>query len=228
MGMRKGLTMKLFHLIWALGLAALLVASACDNWTNQPPIQGCSQFDEFTGTCTTGSGGTTGTGGTAGTGNVGGGTEGECTNEADTAVYDALEYSPNATTTLSGPPAASQIASDCVFGNLQADPQNPGCGQQAQAVLICGGAGCPQETIDALTNCVVDCQQGVIEDATGEMLSGACADCYGASVSCSAVNCATAGCTVPTSPTCIACRCANDCTPGFDRCSGLPPSGDCN
>jgi hypothetical protein len=215
--------MKLFHLIWVLGLAGMI--SACNSGE---AIQGCSElgqeYDEGTGSCATpGTGGGNGTGGTGG----GGGGDGACTNDADTAVYDALEYSPNAETTLTGPEAASQIASDCVFGNQNATPSNPGCGAEAQAVLICGGSGCPTETINALTQCVVDCQQGLIETITGSTLSSECNACYGESVTCSAVNCATAGCTVPTSPGCVACRCQNDCTPGFDRCSGLPSSGDC-
>lgn len=216
--------MKPMKLFSVLGLA--VIAVACAEWTNQPPLQGCTEFNEVTGTCGSGAGGTSGTGGTGGTGNVGGVSDGECTNADDMAVFDALEYDTGAEV-LSGPEAASQIASDCVFGNQQADPRNPGCGQQAQAVLICGGANCPDETIQALTDCVVECQQSVIEEATGEMLSQGCNDCYGDSVTCSAVNCATAGCTVPDSATCVACRCANDCTPGFDRCSGLPSQGTC-
>jgi hypothetical protein len=142
-------------------------------------------------------------------------------------VYDALDYN-TGSEELSGPEAASQIASDCVFGNVNATPSNPGCGTQAQAVLVCGGANCPDETIQALSTCVVGCQQQLIEEATGDTLTQSCANCYGESVTCSAVNCATAGCTVPDSAQCVACRCANDCTPGFDRCSGLPSQGTCN
>jgi hypothetical protein len=218
-------TMKLTNTIWVLGLAFGVVA--CAEWTDQPPLQGCADFNELTGTCGSASGGSNGAGGTGGTGNTGGGGEGACTNEDDTAVYDALEYSPNADTTLTGPEAASQIASDCVFGNQQSDPRNPGCGQQAQAVLICGGINCDDETVQALTDCVVECQQTLIEEITGSRLTEECGACYGDSVTCSAVNCATAGCTVPDSASCVACRCANDCTPGFDRCSGLPSQGTC-
>lgn len=192
------------------------------------PVMGCSDSSGDGGSPGTGgSGGSAGTGGSAGDGGSGGAGEDECTNAEDTAVYDALEYN-TGSEALMGPEAASQIASDCVFGNLQAEPSNPGCGQEAQAVLVCGGANCPDETIQDLSDCVVACQQQVIEEATGETLSQRCADCYGESVTCSAVNCATAGCTVPDSAQCVACRCANDCTPGFDRCSGLPSQGTCN
>jgi hypothetical protein len=213
--------MKLFHLISVLGLA--VVAVACNEWTDQAPLQGCEDFDELTGTC----GGGSSTGGTGGTGNVGGGGEGACTNEVDDSVYFALDYD-TGSEVLTANEAASQIASDCVFGNTNSAPPNPGCGQQAAAVLRCGGKNCDDATIQALTDCVVACQQTVIESATGQTLSQECTNCYGASVTCSAVNCASAGCTVPDSASCVACRCESDCTPGFDRCSGLPSEGTCN
>lgn len=222
MANRKEPTMKPMNLIWVLGLA--VIAVACAEWTNQEPLQGCDDFNEVTGSCGTepppaGTGGTNGgTGGTSG--------DGACTNEADEAVYDALQYD-TGSESLEGPEAASQIASDCVFGNNNSTPTNPGCGPQAQAVLICGGINCDDETVQALTDCVVACQATVIEEATGSTLSQECSDCYGASVTCSAVKCATAGCTVPDSASCVACRCENDCTPGFDRCSGLPSQGTC-
>jgi len=206
MANRKGPNMKLMNLIWVLGLAGVVVA--CNSGD---ALQGCADFNELTGTCGSATGGATGTGGTGGTGNVGGAVEGACTNEADTAVYDALEYK-----SLTGPEAASQMASDCVFG---------GCGQEAQGVLTCRSE-CEDE-IQALTDCVVECQQTQIEDTTGERLTTECADCYGESVTCSAVNCASEGCTVPDSPTCVACRCLYNCTPGFDVCSGLPSQNTC-
>jgi len=214
--------MKLMNLIWVLGLAGAV--AGCNSGD---ALQGCDQFDNLTGSCSDGpgAGGSGGSGNTGGTGNTGGG-EGACTNEDDAAVYSDLEYN-TGSELLMGDEAASQIASDCVFGNTSSTPRNPGCGAEAQAVLICGGANCDDETIQALTDCVVDCQQTVIEEDTGSTLSQECNDCYGDSVTCSAVNCATAGCTVPDSPSCVACRCANDCTPGFDRCSGLPSQGTC-
>jgi hypothetical protein len=217
--------MKLLHLTWVLGLAGAL--TACNSGD---ALQGCDDYNEATGTCGGGTGGTGGgTGGTGGTGNVGGAVTGACTNAEDTAVYDALEYTPNQaapTNVLTGSEAASQMASDCVFGNPNSIPAiSPGCGPEAGAVLTCR-ADCEDE-VQALTVCVVDCQQSFIQEVTGEMLSSGCADCYGESVSCSAANCASSGCSVPDSDPCVQCRCEMDCTPGFDRCSGLPPSGDC-
>ena len=70
-------------------------------------------------------------------------------------------------------------------------------------------------------------QQDIIEQQTGSMLTDECSACYGESVACSTSLCATSGCATQTSPSCIECQCYNDCTPGFDRCSGLPPNGDC-
>ena len=215
--------MKLTNLIWVLGLAGAV--AGCNSGD---ALQGCI-VDDVTGLCTDGTpgtGGSPGTGGTGGTGNTGGSQGGACTNADDAAVYADLEYN-TGSELLTGDVAASQIASDCVFGNLNSTPRNPGCGAEAQAVLICGGSNCDDETIQNLTDCVVACQQTVIEEDTGSTLTQECNDCYGDSVTCSAVNCATAGCTVPDSATCVACRCANDCTPGFDRCSGLPSQGTC-
>lgn len=215
--------MKLMNLIWVCGLAGAV--AGCNSGD---ALQGCSEFNEISGLC--GGGTPPATGGTNGGGGTGGGGEGACTNAEDMAVYDALEYD-TGSETLTGNEAASQIASDCVFGNQSSTPRNPGCGQQAQAVLICGGVNCDDATIQALTDCVLMCQATVIADATGgEMLSQECSGCYGASVTCSAVNCATAGCTVPDSATCIACRCdpaKGACTPNFDQCSGLPSEGNC-
>jgi len=159
---------------------------------------------------------------------AGGSAEGACTNPDDAAVYADLVYTNGAGAFTSGPDAAAEIASDCVFGALNSDPRNPGCPAEAQAVLICAGGGCPPETVDTLSNCVQSCTQELIEEVTGDRLTADCADCYGESVSCTASLCATSGCSNPSSPSCVQCRCENDCTPGFDRCSGLLPSGECS
>ncbi len=247
--MRKAHTMKLIHLLSALGLVAAM-AAGCNSG---PPLQGCDRpdlaYNPCSGLCSTtpfsppcaicqndplacdpdasgpGSGGTSGTGGTAGTGGSPGG---ECTNPDDAMTYSDLTYVNGGGTEETGSDAASAIASDCVFGALNSEPRNPGCPQEAQAVLICASTGCPPATVAALADCVVDCMQDIIDQQTGSILTEGCATCYGASVACSANLCATSGCANPTSPGCIQCRCENDCTPGFDRCSGLPPSGDCN
>jgi hypothetical protein len=87
---------------------------------------------------------------------------------------------------------------------------------------------CTPAQVVEVTQCVVACTQDTVEQITGSTLSQECSACYGESVACGAVNCATSGCSVPTSTPCVECRCENDCGPGFDRCSGLPPSGDCD
>ena len=218
--------MKPTHLIWVLGLAGVV---ACAEWTNEQPIQGCpDDFDPSTGTC--GGDSQPGTGGTTGGGGASG--DGACTNPDDAAIYAQLEYTDARGSEESGSGAASAVASDCVFGNFGTPaPNSDGCGPQASAIILCAtnpAVECTQEEIDALTNCVLQCLDGWIVDQTGgDSLSAECAQCYGDSVSCSAENCAAAGCTNPNSQSCISCRCEQDCTPGFDRCSGLPPSGDC-
>lgn len=237
--MRKTTTMKLIHLLAAAGLVGAL-AAGCNTGS---PIQGCDRpniaFNPCSGLCSTvpfsprcqicvddpfacdpRATAENGTGGS-------GGGDGACTNEVDSATYDALDYTTGGGVDETGSDAASAIASDCVFGSFTSVPENPGCGPEAQSVLGCAATGCPPATVEALATCVVDCTQGIIDEVTGSMLTEDCADCYGDSVSCSASLCATSGCSNPTSPGCIQCRCENDCTPGFERCSGLPPSGDC-
>lgn len=212
--------MKLLYSVGAVGLCASLVACNAG-----PPIQGCREpvpvFNPQSGLCEPVGGGTGGTGGSGGTGG-GGGADGTCTNMDDSDTYDALTYGEEM-----GSGAASAIASDCVFGAFEEDidPMR-GCASEAGQVLACAPS-CTDEPIDNLAACVVDCMQGIIDDKTGMPLTEDCGACYGDSVACSAANCA-AFCANPNAPACIDCRCERDCTPGFDRCSGLPPSGDCN
>jgi|GEM_PF-2200894 len=221
--------MKFSNLIWVLGLAS--ATAACNSG---PPIQGCplgQRVDINSGLCTRiidNTGGTGGSAGTGGTGGTGGMRTGECTNENDAAVYADLDYTDKNGVDSSGSAAASAIASDCVFGSGVSVPPLPGCSIEATEVLICASGGCPPATIDALTACVQNCQRDAIEMITGSTLTEGCEACYGASVSCSAELCASSGCANPNAPSCIECRCLNDCTPGFDRCSGLPDSGACD
>ena len=212
--------MKLTNLIWVLALAGSV--AACNSG---PPVQGCKpgQVVNSDGRCESesGSGGSTGGGGSSG--------EGACTIAEDTAVYAELEYTVDDGIMESGSVAASAIASDCVFGSTNSTPNNPGCEDQAGAVLACAIANnCTADDIQTLTTCVEDCQQELIMEITGSTLSDECNACYGASVSCSAALCATSGCSNPTSSQCIECRCVNGCSPDFDTCSGLAPSGDCD
>jgi hypothetical protein len=156
--------------------------------------------------------------------------EGACTNEYDASVFGALTYTDSRGNNTVGTDSASAIASDCVFGSSVSVPPNPGCGILAGNVLACAisPAGCPPETIAALGVCVETCAQDLISNIAGDPLSMECAGCYRQAVTCSAEQCATAGCANPTSPSCIQCRCDEGCTPGFDVCSGVPPNGACN
>ena len=56
--------MKISNLLWVLALASAV--AACNNWTDQPPVEGIVKPPVG------GTGGTAGTGGTGGTGGVGG------------------------------------------------------------------------------------------------------------------------------------------------------------
>lgn len=207
--------MKLFHLTWVLALAGAI--AACDSG---PPVDGCGpiEFVNSSGRCER----LSGMGGTDGTGGGGGAPGGACTNEDDAMVYANLEYEGE-----SGSPAASAIATDCVFGDGAVVGD---CTDQAREVVFCANTmSCTSAEIDPLVDCVVTCLNDTVESITGSTLTAECSACYGDSVACSAANCATSGCgSNPSGNQCVQCRCDFDCTPGFDRCSGLPSSGACD
>jgi hypothetical protein len=163
---------------------------------------------------------------TGGTGGTGGSVGGACTNDADQAVYDDLEYTDADGDDHTGSGAASAIASDCVFGGPDTLP--PDCAGLATAVVGCAIVmACTPAQVTALAECVGDCAQNTIESITGSRLSDGCAACYSSSVACSAAKCATV-CSNPAATPCVECRCVQGCTPEFDVCSGLPPSGVCD
>jgi hypothetical protein len=204
--------MKLTNLIWVLALAGAV--AACNSGS---PITGVDPPDPGTG----------GTAGSPGTGGTGGGAplEGNCINEDDKAVYDALTFTNSKGETTSGTDASSAIGSECVRGSDVSEPPVAGCGTETFAVIACLG-NCPQETIDALATCVVNCTNDTIEEITGDRLSDECVACTGATVACGAAFCTSECLADTTAPPCIACRCDNNCTPQFVICSGIP-SDDC-
>ncbi len=206
--------MKLTNLIWVLALAGAM--AACNSG---PPI---------TNEPGNGDGGSNGSGGTNGTGGTGGVGEGACTDEANAAVYAELTYVDDAGATFTGDEAAAAIGSDCIFGTEASSPLLPGCGAEASAVLTCFPAGCPQETIDALADCVASCVQDATAEATGTALSDECVACTGDTVACGAAFCTTACVADTNAPQCIDCRCDNNCIQEFDACSGLPSGGECS
>jgi hypothetical protein len=159
---------------------------------------------------------------------AGGSETDQCTNDADQAVYDDLTYTNDDGESSSGSDAASAIASDCVFGADDTVPPE-GCGDLAAIVVDCASAGtCTPKMIQDLTDCVGECTQDTIESITGSRLSDGCGACYSESVACNAAKCTTSGCSNPTSTECVECRCVQGCTPGFDVCSGLLPTGACD
>ena len=221
--------MKLTNLFWVLPLAA--VVAGCNTGD---PTSGCrpGEIVNSDGRCelggaTGGTGGAAGAAGAGGEGGGGGAADGACTNDADQAVYAALDYTDADGGENSGSEAASAIASDCVFA--EGGTVGPSCTEFANTIIICAiTLSCTPQQVADLTNCVGACTQNTIEDITGSTLSAGCADCYSQSVACSAEKCATSGCSNPTSTPCVECRCLEGCTPGFDTCSGLPDSGACD
>ncbi len=203
--------MKRFSLISVLTFGAVV---ACNTG---PATVGIQMVDG-----TGGSGG--GSGGSGGSGGLG---EGACTNMNDQAIYEGLTYTNAAGTTFTSFDAAAEIAGDCVFGAADATPSLTGCNTEALAVLGCF-SDC-EGLIAELGACVAGCQRTAIAEATeGGELSRECEGCYGATVACSAGNCAFMGCVDPSSQDCIDCQCRFNCSQDFDTCSGLPSTGDCD
>jgi hypothetical protein len=169
-----------------------------------------------------------GTGGSGGgSGGSGGLGDGACTDMDDQAVYEGLTYTNAGSTTFTGINAAAEIAGDCVFGAADATPSLTGCNTEALNVIGCL-SNC-EGLIDELAVCVADCQRSAIAEVTeGGELSSDCEGCYGATVACSAGNCAFMGCVDPSSQACIDCQCRFNCSQDFDSCSGLPSTGDCD
>ena len=206
--------MKLSNLIWVLALAAAV--AGCNSG---PPITNVSPPP------TAGSGGSAGSGGTAGTGGVSGG-DGNCTNAEDAAVYAELEYTTGAGDTFTGPDAASEMGSDCIFGAPSSTPALAGCGAESAAVLNCF-PNCPAETIQAAADCVALCVQDGTAEAAPPGLSAECVSCTGDTVACGAAFCTNLCVSDTNAPACIECRCDNNCIQDFDSCSGLPSDNEC-
>ncbi|MBW2210198.1 MAG: hypothetical protein JRG67_04000, partial [Deltaproteobacteria bacterium] len=202
--------MKLTNLIWVLALAGAV--AACNSGS---PITGTPPPPPPTG-------GSNGGGGTGGSG--GGSLEGNCINDADAAVYAQLDFVNGKGEASSGTDASSAIGSECVRGSTVSMPPVEGCGDETFAVIACLG-NCPQETIDALADCVVACTGDTIAGITGgDTLSDDCLACTGETVACGAAFCTPPCVTSTTAPECIQCRCDQGCTPQFVICSGIPSS----
>jgi hypothetical protein len=210
MAMRKEASMKPMILIGSLALLCALAA--------------CNTGDPTWGLPYPSTGGSNGGGGTGGAG------EGFCTTADNQAVYEGLEYTDLQGNTFTGDEAASVIGSHCIGlspGEANLPPSVTDCVAQAAAVLACPGGVCPQETIDALANCVATCTQDSTVALSPPGLSDDCVSCTGDTVACGAANCV-AECSGDTNaPACIQCRCDNNCIQEFDACSGLPSGGEC-
>jgi len=201
--------MKLSNLIWVLALAGAV--AACNSGspiTGLPPIQ-----PPPTGGSNGGGGGT------------GGALEGACTTEENAAVYAELEFTNSKGEMTTGTDASSAIGSECVRGSESSKPPVAGCGGETSDVIACF-PNCDPPIVDALADCVTQCTGDTIERITGSRLSEDCLACTGETVACGAVFCTSECVADTTAQVCIDCRCANDCTPQFVICSGIP-SDDC-
>ena len=208
MAMRKGSLMNSGNLIWILVLAGMVCA--CNSG---PPIDN------------TGGGGTGGSSGVVDA----------CIDDANKAVYDGLSYTSydnqGNPTTFTGDKAASEIGSDCIFGNAESEyPSEPpleGCGEEAGAVILCGSPCNDAELIQTLADCVAQCTQDATAEVSPPGLSDECVGCTGDTVACGARYCVAQCATDTNDPACIQCRCDNNCVQSFDTCSGLEPSIVC-
>ncbi|MBW2380309.1 MAG: hypothetical protein JRG70_12295, partial [Deltaproteobacteria bacterium] len=155
--------------------------------------------------------------------------DGQCVNDADRAIYEALEYINDDGEPSTCIDAAAEIVADCIFGSVNSEPPLEGCADEARSVIACFPScadearsviacfpTCPPETIHVFAVCAADCTA----DATG--LSAGCAGCYGADVACSTVFCIPVCVADANAPACIQCRIDNGCIPDFNTCSGLP------
>ncbi len=180
---------------------------------------GCGEVEAGT-AAAGGSGPVGGTGG--GTGGTGGGLgEGACTDDANQETYSQLEYTDRRNMMTTGSASASAIASDCIFGPTTGPSE--GCGAQAGVII---GGDTSEAALNALAGCVEICLEVTVGSITdGDELSEECVTCYGDSVVCSAANC-TAECAAdPAADQCVQCRADNNCTGGFNVCSGLGGGG---
>lgn len=151
---------------------------------------------------------------------------GGCTGASDSTVYANLDFADGQGNVLSGTEAATAIGNACVRGSLSSIPPIEGCGTETFDLIACF-PNCPTEIIDELAACVAQCSDDTIAEASPPGLSNACVACTGDRVACDAAFCTAACVADQTAPACINCRCDNGCTQEFDRCSGLPPSGEC-
>ena len=160
-----------------------------------------------------------------GAGTCGSGICGACTGEADAAVYECLEFTDSDGQMHTGTDAATAISHECIYGSMDSIPPVEGCPTETLDVLACYPQ-CPEETIQALSDCVSGCTQETTEALCPPGLSDGCVACSGDSAACTMAFCAPQCVADMTSEVCVECRCDNSCSETFETCSGLP--SECN
>ena len=143
-----------------------------------------------------------------------------CTNDADRAAYESLNYINGGGIPSTCIDAATAIAADCVFGSAQSSPPIAGCPTEVAAVIACY-PNCSPDVIAAFNQCLTTCTAG----ASG--LSTECAGCYGDWAGCGAQVCVPECAGGVGSPSCTDCLSASGCTGLFNACTGLPGDIDC-
>ena len=162
------------------------------------PLVGCTE--ETSG----GTGGSGGSGGAGGTGGAGG-AEGLCENSADTAVFQALEYTNDDDEMSTGVDAAVAMAGDCIFG------EPPRCGAELAAVIVDNS----DENNAAFADCEVACVSMQAD------LSLDCLGCFAGVVVCASANCIAECAGGAFLQGCRTCRIENNCDSDFGECSGV-------
>lgn len=157
---------------------------------------------------------------------VGGTAQAACTDASNAMVYANLEFTDSRGNVFIGAEAAAAIGNSCVRGSVSSIPPIEGCGTETFGVIACF-PNCPATTINALADCVAGCTQDTTAELSPPGLTDACVACSGDDVACNVALCTSACIVDTTAPACINCRCDNGCTQELDRCSGLPPSGEC-
>jgi len=117
--------------------------------------------------------------------------------------------------TVAGAPGTGNVSCDpTVEGVCQNATDCPGVesGEVRLAAGICGKGEC----LGKDSQCSIDCIQEAV-DVTSE-----CADCYGAAVACTAMNCLGECINDPEADMCKACQVTQGCREAFNTCSGLP------
>ena len=152
---------------------------------------------------------------------------GGCTSTANAAVYSELAYVNDDGMASVGTEAAEAIAVDCIMGSANSMPPVTGCIDAAVQVLACF-PNCREEVVNNLAACVADCTQETTAAIAASGLSDGCVACTGDAAACGFAGCAGQCVTDWNLPSCIECRCGNNCIQFFDTCSGLPPGGECN